>query len=238
MLTSLGLGLADLLDRRVLAILARSLGVTLLLFVALAMLAGWLLGGVDPCGVAELSCRLGTIEGALGGILLGLLALWLLFPAVAIGVLWAFADRIVAAVERRHYPAAAGIARPAGLGGNLLLGLRSSLRLLLINLVALPFYLLLLVTGIGPLLLFVAVNGWALGRDLGEMVATRHLDRDGRRLWLLASRGTRTALGIVVTALLLVPFANLLAPVAGVAAATHLFHRRPLNGRASDYPIA
>lgn len=41
---------------------------------------------------------------------------------------------------------------------------------------------------------------------------------------------TRFLLGGIVAALLIVPFVNLLAPVLGAAAATHLVHR----GRARD----
>ncbi|KKC27495.1 EI24 domain-containing protein, partial [Sphingomonas sp. SRS2] len=93
------------------------------------------------------------------------------------------------------------------------------------NLVALPFYVLLLVTGIGPLILFVLVNGAAFGRDLGEMVAARHGDRASRRAWLAGSRGGRMLIGSMVTALFLVPFANLIAPVLGVAMTTHFYMR-------------
>jgi CysZ protein len=95
---------------------------------------------------------------------------------------------------------------------------------LLYNLIALPFYILLLVTGVGTALLFVAVNGVAFGRDLGEMVAARHLDRAGRQAWLRATRGDRALMGVIVTAIFLVPLINLLAPVLGATLATHLFH--------------
>lgn len=227
MISALGLALGDLADRRVLGVLLRSLIATLLIFAGVTALLAWALDGVDPCAILDTaSCPLGPSEGVVGGVLLGLLAVWLLFPAVAIGVLSAYADRIVGAVEQRHYPAQAATARPLGLSGNAALGLRSSARLLLLNLPALPFYLLLLVTGIGPAILFVAVNGLALGRDLGEMVSLRHLDRTGRRIWYRESRAARLLLGMAVTGLFLVPGVNLLAPVLGAAAATHLFHRR------------
>jgi uncharacterized protein involved in cysteine biosynthesis len=145
---------------------------------------------------------------------------------VAIGVVAGFADQVVAAVEERHYPEAAAAARPLGIGGTLALGLGSSLRLLFWNLLALPFYILLLVTGIGPLLLFFAVNALVLGRDLAMMVAARHLDRAARREWLAQHRGERMLLGGIITALFLLPIVNLVAPVLGAAMATHLFHGR------------
>jgi len=92
-------------------------------------------------------------------------------------------------------------------------------------LLALPFYILLLATGVGPFILFVIVNGIAFGRDLGDMAAARHGDRASRRSWLKATRGEQHFIGLLVSALLLVPFANLLAPVLGTAAAIHLFNR-------------
>jgi uncharacterized protein involved in cysteine biosynthesis len=204
--------------------LAKSLGVTILLFAAAAALAGWLLTGTNPCGVGPLDyrCEIEAGGGALTAMLLALAGLWFLFPAIAVAVIGLFADDVVEAVERRHYPAA--LSRPLPLGRSLGLSLRSAGRLLLWNLLALPFYLVLLITGVGPFLLFSAVNAVALGRDLGEMVAARHLEGEALKRWLAATRVQRAALGLLAAWLFLVPFANLLAPLLGAAAATHLFH--------------
>jgi uncharacterized protein involved in cysteine biosynthesis len=221
------LALADLADRRVLAILLRSLAVTILIFLALGVGAAWLLDGVDLCSrLSDVQCPLDPAASGIGALALTLVGLWFLFPAVAIGVVSAYSDRIAAAVEARHYPLAAASARPLGLAGGTVLGLRSAARLLAANLVAFPLYLLLLVTGIGTIVLFVVVNGLALGRDLGEMAAARHGDRSSRRAWLHASRQERRWMGVIVTSLFLVPFVNLIAPILGAAMATHLYHRR------------
>jgi CysZ protein len=226
MITAFALALSDLADRRILSILLRSLLLTLAIFVGLGAIAGWALAGADPCNwIGAGSCTLGAGGSALGALLLLVVGLWFLFPAIALGVITGFMDRVVAAVEQRHYPAAAASARPLGLARALWLGLASGARLLLYNLLALPFYLLLLVTGIGPLLLFLAVNGAAFGRDLGAMVAIRHPQNDSKA-WLRATRGDRLLLGGIVTGLFLLPFINLLAPILGAAAATHLYHRR------------
>lgn len=79
-------------------------------------------------------------------------------------------------------------------------------------------------TGIGPFILFFAVNALALGRDLGEMVAVRHLEGEALAQWLAATRLRRALLGLLATLFFMIPFANLLAPVLGAAMATHLFH--------------
>jgi len=226
MFTALIKACGDLFIPAVLAVLVRSLAITVAIFVALAFLLAWALTGADPCGWAGLdACPLGGAAGSLGGIVAAALAFWLLFPAVALGVLAAFTEDVVAAVEARHYRERAATERQLGFAGAALLGLQSSARLLLVNVVALPFYLLLLVTGVGPLILFVLVNGWAAGRDFGEMVAYRRGDREARRRWLRASRTERTGIGLACACLFLVPLLNLLAPVIGAAAVTHLYHR-------------
>jgi uncharacterized protein involved in cysteine biosynthesis len=82
-----------------------------------------------------------------------------------------------------------------------------------------------MITGVGPVILFVMVNGLAFGRDLGEMVAARYRHRGSRRAWLNTSRNSRFLIGTAVTALFLVPFLNLFAPILGAAMMTHLYHR-------------
>ena len=226
MLRSLGLAFSDLGQARVIAILLQALAVTLLVFIIIAALIFWLLAGSDPCSsVGVSSCELDAGTGGIGAIVMTLLAAWFLFPAVAIMVITTFTDRISRAVEEHHYPAAAGNARPIGIARGAAMGLRSAARLILFNLLALPFYLLLLITGIGPLVLFVIVNGFAFGRDLAELAAARHGDRQSRRAWLKSTRGEQHIIGTIVSVLFLVPFANLVAPVVGTAAAIHLFNR-------------
>ena len=105
MIRSLSLALGDLLDPRLLGIVVRSLIVTLLIFVGLGLLLAWALNGADPCAwLSDATCELGTAASGLGAFLLAVLLLWLLFPAVAIGVISAYMDRIIGLVETRHYP--------------------------------------------------------------------------------------------------------------------------------------
>jgi len=226
MLRVIVLAFADLGQPRVMAILFQALAAALLVFIAAAALMFWLLAGSDPCSsVGVSSCELDAGTGGIGAILLTLLAGWFLFPAVAIMVITTFADRISRTVEEHRYPAAAKKAHPIGIARGAIMGLRSAGRLILFNLLALPFYLLLLITGIGPFVLFIIVNGIAFGRDLAELAAARHGDRASRRAWLRATRGEQHLIGTVVSILFLVPFLNLIAPVVGTAAAIHLFNR-------------
>lgn len=214
------LSISQLGDPAILRVLAKSLLVTLAIFVAL----GWGLSfGFDYLlAKAGLAPESGT--GTLLATVVTLLAAWLLFRIVALFVMNFFADDVVRAVEARHYPQAAQAARSLPLREELGNGLRSSLRALVVNLIALPFAIMLLVTGIGTALLFWAVNAWLLGRELQDMVWLRH--RSDAHAIAPLSGGTRFMLGGVIAAMLLVPFLNLLAPVIGAASATHLVHRR------------
>jgi CysZ protein len=243
MLRAIGLALTDLGDRRILAIMLQALAVALLIFVILGSLLFWLLSGADPCLLFGMdSCPLDAGSSTLGAIGLTLLGAWFLFPAVAIAVVATFTDRIAAAVEQRHYPQAAREARPIGIVAGAGLGLRSAGRLTLFNVIALPFYVLLLVTGVGPFILFVTVNGLAFGRDVAELAASRHGDRASRRAWLKSTRGQQGLIGTVVSTLFLVPFANLVAPIIGTAAGIHLVNRSfwamNSNGDSSAAPPA
>ena len=72
-------------------------------------------------------------------------------------------------------------------------------------------------------MLFWAVNGWLLGRELQDMVWLRH--RSDKAEIAPMSAGQRFLLGGTIAGIMLVPFANLLAPVLGAASATHMVHR-------------
>jgi uncharacterized protein involved in cysteine biosynthesis len=225
MIRSVGLAITDLATPAVLAIMLQAIAISLLIFALIAAFLIWLLVGSDPCALLDVgSCRVGVGSGALGAIAVTLLAAWFLFPAVALAVLTTFTDRIANAVEKRHYPRAANQATKIGVAKGLLMGLKSAGRLLLFNVIALPFYVVLLVTGAGPFILFVIVNGFAFGHDVAELAAARHGDRASRRSWLRATRGQQRLIGLVASCLFLVPFVNLVAPVIAAAAGIHLFN--------------
>ena len=212
------LALRDVPNPRVLRILLQSLALTLLLLIvagaAIYFATRWALDHWQWLGAAErdmagLLVVLAIIAGS-----------WLLFRAVAIVVVGLFADAIVADVEGRHYPAAAARAVDVGWRQNIRLALASVVRLIGGNLLALPIYILLLVTGIGTPIFALFVNGLLLGRDLEAMVLARHPDRP--RL----DRPARWSLGLLSAASFVVPIANLLAPIVSAAMAVHLLPLR------------
>ena len=220
---ALALSLSQLGDPAIVKVLVKSVLVTLAIFAVLGIgLWAALDSAIETWLAANMPEDYSDTLAAVAALTIGLVAGWLLFRIVALFVLQFYADEIVRAVEARHYPHAAKV---AGLPFREELGnsLRSTLRAVLVNLVALPFAIALLVTGIGTAVLFWAVNGWLLGRELQDMVWLRH--RGDKAEIAPMSAGQRFLLGGTVAGIMLVPFANLLAPVLGAASATHMVHR-------------
>jgi len=209
-------------DRAVVAVLVKSIAITLVVFAGLGVGLYFAL--------AEAGQRYGVDEGWAGvaAVLLVPIAMWLLFRVVAMAVLQFFADEVVAAVEARHYPALAARARPLPLAREVALATRGLMRALGYNLLALPVAAVLVFTAIGPAIVFLAVNAVLLGREFTDMAWLRHCngaERDNP-----VSRADRVLLGGAVAGMMLVPFLNFVAPVIGAAVGTHLVLRRLAAG--------
>ena len=148
---------------------------------------------------------------------------WLLFPAVVTLIMSFFLERIAAAVEAVDYPGRAAPRRQP-VGDTVAAMLRLTTLTLVLNLLALPIYLL--IPGIN-LFLFLALNGYLLGREYFEVVALRRLDAATTK----AARnrfGLRVFLGgVMIAALFSLPFVNLVAPVIATAFMVHLFEAMP-----------
>lgn len=223
MLRAFLLSIGQLGDPPIVAVFLKSLAITVVLLAGfgagLWFSAGWLaasLGFGDGGGILAETAAVLTALGLA----------WLLFRVVAIGVMGVFADQVVVAVERKHYPEALAEAQDVPLGRSIAMGLGSAGRAVLVNLAVSPLYLVLFFTGVGLPVLFFIVNGWLLGHDLGEMVAARHIPRSAMKGWRGSTALQRFTLGLAGTALFLVPILNIFAPVLGAAMATHLFHGR------------
>ena len=216
------LSVAQLGDRRIIGVFLKSLLLTLVLLVGLGVGAWY--------GLRALAAwwELGATAQAVAGVMavvLAVLAAGVLFRAVAMLIIGVFADEVVHAVEAKHYPQALAQARDVPLARSIAMGLGSFGRFVLINLLLVPLYLILIATGIGPAILFFVVNGWLLGRDMGDMVAVRHLAPADLKGWRGSTALSRFVLGLIGTGLFVVPVVNLAAPVIVAAMATHWFHR-------------
>lgn len=221
MFRALFLSIGQLADPAFLKVLAKSVALTIILFLILGVFTYWLLLGLFAwLGWTES----GGLAAAASAAIIAFVSFWLLFRAVAMGVISLFTDEIVDAVERKHYPEKAMVAQTAGYSDQIRVGLASVGRAIGWNLLAAPLYILLLVTGIGTIILFLAVNALLLAQDLGELVAIRHVPRAQWRDWKRETRGRRMQIGLVAAALFVIPVVNLFAPLLSAAMAAHMLH--------------
>ncbi|TPG51529.1 cysteine biosynthesis protein CysZ [Roseomonas nepalensis] len=188
-----------------------------------AVLALGALIGLADWAVAALAGGTGwvaTAAGLLGGIAALFAAFWLFVP-FALAIAGLFLDETAAAVERRHYPGLPA-ARGASLAAQGVFNVALALKVLALNLVLLP--VALLVPFVGGLLLWL-VAAVSLGHGLFEGVAQRRMSVAGARALRKRREFPVLVVGAAMAGMALVPFANLLVPVLGTAAMTHLLHR-------------
>jgi uncharacterized protein involved in cysteine biosynthesis len=92
-----------------------------------------------------------------------------------------------------------------------------------INLLALPFYLLLIFLPPFNLILFYGVNGYLFGREYFEIVALRRQNpADAKRL-RRRYRGRLFLAGILIAVMMTIPIVNLFAPIVATGFMVHVF---------------
>ncbi len=153
----------------------------------------------------------------LGGFIF-FVVLWLLFAAIVQFVAGYYLERVIAAVEARHFPDLPP-ATPPTLRATLGAMLRLFASMLLFNLVALPIYLIPTV----GVVVFYVLNGYLLGREYFEMVAIRRCDAAAMRAMRRAHSGPLMGAGLITTLLLSLPLVNLIAPIVAAAAMVHIY---------------
>ena len=213
---SLALAFGQLSDRAVLRVLFKTVAVTLLVF---ALLGVGLFQAILAAGT-YVGMNMGAEATYLVSLVLTLLLAWLLFRVVALAVLQFFADEVVIAVEECHYPECAATARKLPFNEDLGNSLRGAGRALLFNALALPIALVLFFTAIGPAFVFLLVNAVLLGRELTDMGWFRH--RTANDAPSPVGKIDRLMLGAAVAGMMAIPILNLIAPIIGAAAGTHL----------------
>lgn len=223
-LGSFALALSQLGDPRFRRVLWKGVGLAALALAALTLLvttgAAWLLPDAVPLPFwGEVT----WLDDAAGWALLPVsLALSvLLMTPVASAIIGLFLDEVADAVEARHWPRLPPVRPlpwPEALADSLrVLGLVAAA-----NVAAFALYLAL--PPFAPLI-FLAVNGFLLGREYAQLAATRRLGRDGARAFLKAHGGRLWLAGALMAVPLTIPLVNLLVPVLGAATFTHLVNR-------------
>lgn len=223
---------AQLGDPRLRGVLWLSTFLSLLVFVAL-WLGLWIIvanmsADMIP-GMAWVSEYLGELFDWLAGSLfvIALLALTLmLFPAVITVVVGFFLERVVLAVEARHYP---HLPRPraASLSETVVSTIKFALVVALVNLLALPFYALLAFVPPFNVLLFYLVNGYLVAREYFELVALRRLEPGAASRLRRRHRGRLQFAGMLLVLLMTIPVVNLLTPVIAAAFMVHVYQALP-----------
>ena len=232
MFSALAKAFGQLSDPAFRRVLGRSVLAALVVFIAVwvaawfglswagAALSGWV-AAQEPGGfwVEVIEWVFGA-AGAMGV----LIASFFLFPGVMLVALTLMLDDIAQAVERRHYPELPP-ARAQPLGEAALAALAFAAVMLLLNLLALPFYLLLLFVPPLNLFVFYLLNGYLLGREYFELVAARRFDAAGVRRLRRKYRGRVMLAGVVIAFLLTVPIVNLVTPIVAAGFMLHVFER-------------
>jgi len=235
MIRAFELALQQLGDPRLRSVIWQSLALSLVLQIAIGVLAWWAL---QSFATFEWGWVNETIKW-LGGGAVVVLAL-MLFPASFGIVISIFMERIADIVESKHYPQL-GPARGIPVWTGVWSGIVFLLTLIALNLVMLPFYLVaLFVAGLGAIL-FYGVNGWLAGREYYEQVALRRRDPADVKAWRKANVGTLWMTGIAIIFLGTIPILNLIVPVLGVAAMVHVaqtLKAPPAPGRPFSPPPA
>lgn len=158
--------------------------------------------------------------GDAAGTVISVMLAWLLFPVFQTFLMGFFDESLAAKVEARGYPNLTPPAeRPfyADLNHDLAFGARA----VLLNVLALPLYLIPLV----QFFVYLGLNGYLFGNQFFEMAAGRHIGKKQARELRGKHRMQVFLGGIFITLMSATPFLNLLAPFWGSSVMVHLYQR-------------
>jgi CysZ protein len=223
------LALAQLSDPAFRRLILIGLALSLLLLAGLATVIALLLAHAVPTDWGWAQAPVALLGGAAS-----LVLAWILFPAISAVAAGLLAEPIARAVERRHYPTA-----PPSRSSGVLETVGQTIRLVLLGLLintlalalVLPIYLF--VPGVN-LAVFVALNGYLIGREYFETAAIRHFPAAETRRRRRRNRAMLWLAGAGLAVLLTIPLVNLLVPYVGLAAMIHLVERERNANRATD----
>ncbi len=223
--TDVSKALAQAFHPKFRGVLLKSLGITIATLIGMVWLADFGLSYIPAISFTMpiVGWEVTFLDETAKDVGLGLailLSIFLMFPVAAI-IVGFFLEEIADAVEDKHFPHLPP-ARRQGWGEIIVNAAEFFLTLIGANLLALIIYLVLLPIAWVP---FLIVNGYLLGREYFELVAMRRMPLEEVKKLRQKFLGRIWFAGIVMAAPLSIPFLNLLVPVIGVAAFTHMFHR-------------
>lgn len=216
--------IAQLPDRRFIKVLVYGIGLTILLLFGFTAAMVWTVGLIVPDTftlwyIGEITWIDNIASWAVVPVML-FASIFLMVP-VAAAFSSIFLDDVADAVEAKHYPGLPAVAH-VPFRETIAETFRFLMLLLFANIAAL--ILAIFLAPVAPLI-FWGVNGLLLGREYATMVARRRMSR--QEVYAFRKRNS-TAIwlaGIAMAIPLSIPVMNLIIPIIGVAAFTHLFHR-------------
>lgn len=204
---------AQLDDPVLRSVMWRGFALAAAFFAVLLALAWWGLSALSLSGITWLD----WIVTGLGGLGAALLAV-LLFPGAMIAVQGLLLDDAAEAVERMHYPHVA--AQPAPLHQALNAAMRLAVLSVVLNLLALPFYIFFAI--ITPFL-YYGLNGVLFGREYFEVVALRRMPPEEAHAMRKRHSGTLFLAGVTIAGLFSIPVLGWLMPAVATAFMVHVF---------------
>lgn len=155
--------------------------------------------------------------------------LWFGFIIVSQNIAAFYLDGVVARVEEIDYPGLPK-ARGSSIANDVTAMLRFTGVLLVLNIVALPFYLVGLFFPPVSIAIFYLLNGYLFGREYAEVVTLRRMPQTEARAWRKAN-GTRVWIaGALIAFAMTIPVLNFLGPVIAAAFMTHIYHASRRGG--------
>ncbi|MEG3617001.1 EI24 domain-containing protein [Magnetovibrio sp. PR-2] len=217
----------QLSDPKTRSVVWKSIGLSAGLFVALFI-------GIHVLLSVTTFVMIGPLEWFLDvlGQFAAIFSAWYLFPPVVIAVGSLMLDKVVDAVEARHYPD-----RPVAPGQTLKESIWPSIKLLGstigLNLLCLPLLII-------PPLFFAALwslNGYLLSREYFELVANRRMTYADTTAMRKRWRFPLFIAGVGFAFMLSIPILNLFTPVIATAAVVHLFEAWRLKDNIDEKPV-
>ena len=228
MIGAIAKALGQLGDPRMRSVFMKGILGAIAVFAVIFVLAYYLLGHVIWADVPVIGTLMEWMDWSfdvLSGLLLGgtvLMITYILFPPVMVAIMGIFLDEVCEAVEARHYPHL-GEPRFIPTLENIGSALKFLGIVLLINILALPFYLATWwFAGLG-FVLYYLINGYLFGREYFELVSHRRLNPKVARSLRKSNRGTVMLFGFAAAFGMTVPILNLFVPIIAAAAMVHVF---------------
>ena len=201
-------------DRSFLKVMFRSVLLTGLSFVGVALLAAWGLSSVWSWIGLPFSIFFSTV----GSVFVFFVGMWMLGPAVAISVNSMFLSEIIRAVEYRFYPHDEP-GKDLKVFDEVRLGARFFLTLISLNILLIPLVF-------SPPLYFLfywAINVYLISREYFETVGFRLSSRKEADVQRKISRLPLFIYGLITSVLFTIPILNFFTPLIAAAAMVHIY---------------